>query len=74
MTMESSETGVMAIEDGDPSEVLQQRYFEIGLPVREIDINVDHAIVKHFSEHLYSSPNKAIEELDAQLKKLEEEG
>lgn len=63
MTMESSETGVMAIEDGDPSEVLQQRYFEIGLPVREIDINVDHAIVKHFSEHLYSSPNKAIEEL-----------
>jgi len=38
-------------------------YFEMGKPVRDIDINVDHAIVKHFSEHLYSSPNKAIEEL-----------
>lgn len=38
-------------------------YFELGAPVRDIDINVDHAIVKHFSEHLYSSPNKAIEEL-----------
>jgi hypothetical protein len=38
-------------------------YFEVGDPVRDIDINVDHAIVKHFSEHLYSSPNKAIEEL-----------
>lgn len=38
-------------------------YFEMGAPVRDININVDHAIVKHFSEHLYSSPNKAIEEL-----------
>lgn len=38
-------------------------YLEVGTPVRDIDINVDHAIVKHFSEHLYSSPNKAIEEL-----------
>lgn len=38
-------------------------YFEVGVPVRDIEIHVDHAIVKHFSEHLYSSPNKAIEEL-----------
>lgn len=45
-----------AVSDSDP-------YFEVGDPVRDIDINVDHAIVKHFSEHLYSSPNKAIEEL-----------
>jgi hypothetical protein len=42
---------------------VEKPYFELGLPVRDVEINVDLAIVKHFSEHLYSSPNKAIEEL-----------
>lgn len=62
MTLEFAE-----IEEIDPSTpdltTSQPAYFELGAPVRDIEINVDHAIVKHFSEHLYSSPNKAIEEL-----------
>lgn len=37
--------------------------FEVGEPVDEVKIDIDYAIIKHFSEHLYSSPNKAIEEL-----------
>lgn len=37
--------------------------FDVGKPVDEVRIDIDHAIIKHFSEHLYSSPNKAIEEL-----------
>lgn len=62
MTAESLEEGVAAAGVDTPRESSQQ-YFEVGSPVKVIDINVDHAIVKHFSEHLYSSPNKAIEEL-----------
>jgi len=38
-------------------------YYSLGKTLRGVQIKVDHAIVKHFSEHLYSSPNKAIEEL-----------
>lgn len=38
-------------------------YYTLGKTLRGVQIKVDHAIVKHFSEHLYSSPNKAIEEL-----------
>jgi hypothetical protein len=30
-----------------------------------VSLSVDYAIVKHFSEHLYGSPNKAVEELVA---------
>lgn len=37
--------------------------FIVGNPVDEVKIDIDYAIIKHFSEHLYSSPNKAIEEL-----------
>jgi len=37
--------------------------FGVGDPVAEVKIDIDHAIIRHFSEHLYSSPNKAIEEL-----------
>jgi len=37
--------------------------FDVGSQVDTVNINIDYAIVKHFSEHLYSSPNKAIEEL-----------
>lgn len=36
----------------------------IGAPTGEnVTIAVDYAIIRHFSEHLYGSPNKAIEEL-----------
>lgn len=35
----------------------------VGTPVDNISIEIDYAIMQHFSEHLYGSPNKAIEEL-----------
>jgi hypothetical protein len=31
--------------------------------VENVEVDIDQAIVKHFSQHLYSSPHKAIEEL-----------
>jgi hypothetical protein len=34
-----------------------------GQQVDEVVVNIDHAIIRHFSENLYGSPNKAIEEL-----------
>jgi len=34
-----------------------------GEQVDEVTIDIDYKIIKHFSENLYSSPNKAIEEL-----------
>lgn len=40
-------------------------HFEEGTTVHSVKIDIDYAIVKHFSENLYSSPNKAIEELVA---------
>ena len=38
---------------------------QIGTPVDMVSIEIDYAIIQHFSDHLYSSPNKAIEELVA---------
>lgn len=37
--------------------------FNTGNMIDEVTVDIDFAIIKHFSEHLYSSPNKAIEEL-----------
>jgi hypothetical protein len=34
-----------------------------GIKIDTVDIEIDYAILQHFSKHLYSSPNKAIEEL-----------
>jgi hypothetical protein len=34
-----------------------------GINIDTVDIEIDYAILQHFSKHLYSSPNKAIEEL-----------
>lgn len=37
---------------------------ELGTATGEsVSIEVDYAIIRHFSEHLYGSPNKAVEEL-----------
>jgi hypothetical protein len=33
--------------------------------VDEVSLNIDYNIIQHFSQHLYGSPNKAIEELVA---------
>jgi hypothetical protein len=35
----------------------------IGAKAGEVSISIDYAIIQHFSEHLYGSPNKAVEEL-----------
>ncbi|GAA4807997.1 hypothetical protein GCM10023200_52090 [Actinomycetospora chlora] len=36
---------------------------ELGTNVDQVTVDIDNAIISHFSEHLYNSPNKAIEEL-----------
>ncbi|WP_312865128.1 ATP-binding protein [Saccharothrix tamanrassetensis] len=36
---------------------------EHGSPVAYVQVEIDYAILQHFSQHLYSSPNKAVEEL-----------
>ncbi len=38
-------------------------FYEIGKRSGEIDVTISYRIIKLFSEGLYSSPNKAIEEL-----------
>jgi hypothetical protein len=37
----------------------------VGKKRGEVALEIDYAIVRHFSEHLYGSPNKAVEELVA---------
>src|SRR4051812_3623862 len=37
----------------------------VGQKRGEVELEIDYAIVRHFSEHLYGSQNKAIEELVA---------
>ena len=47
---------------------LVQNFEEEGGPdpvVGEVVLEVDYQIIEHFSEHLYASPNKAVEELVA---------
>lgn len=36
---------------------------DVGTPVDEVFVEIDYAILQHFSKHLYASPNKAVEEL-----------
>ena len=36
---------------------------QLGSQVAEVTLDIDYQIIEHFSRHLYSSPNKAIEEL-----------
>lgn len=35
----------------------------LGVAIDEVFVEIDYAILQHFSKHLYSSPNKAVEEL-----------
>jgi hypothetical protein len=39
--------------------------YELGEVAGVVELEIDYAIVRHFSEHLYGSPNKAVEELVA---------
>ena len=36
---------------------------DLGQKIDTVEITVDHAIIQHFSQHLYASPHKAVEEL-----------
>ncbi|GHB81434.1 ATP-binding protein [Persicitalea jodogahamensis] len=36
---------------------------QVGVEVDQVTLDIDYHIIEHFSKHLYSSPNKAIEEL-----------
>lgn len=39
--------------------------FLLGTAIDDVVLNIDYQIIEHFSEHLYGSPNKAVEELIA---------
>lgn len=36
---------------------------DLGEEIAQIKLDIDYKIIEHFSEHLYGSPNKAVEEL-----------
>ena len=42
-----------------------QEPFDVGVAVDNVSLDIDYQIIQHFSQHLYGSPNKAIEELVA---------
>ena len=47
------------------SNTIKDRINDIGQPLDEVILQVDYQIIEHFSENLYDSPNKAVEELVA---------
>lgn len=47
------------------AENLVKDVFDVGEPIDDVSLNIDYQIIQHFSQHLYGSPNKAIEELVA---------
>jgi hypothetical protein len=55
------------IENTAASETSEQekKLFDIGESVDEVSLTINYQIVQHFSQHLYGSPNKAVEELVA---------
>src|SRR5689334_10586115 len=48
------------IPDPDPD---VPAFASVGIPTSDIDVKISYRIIQLFSEGLYSSPNKAIEEL-----------
>ena len=44
---------------------IAQKIDQLGRVVDNVVLEVDYQIIEHFSEHLYDSPNKAVEELVA---------
>ena len=47
------------------TETIKDRIADLGEVVDNVVLEVDYQIIEHFSEHLYDSPNKAVEELVA---------
>lgn len=56
---EGAVTAALPVADGAPASP------ELGQAADTIVIEIDYAIIQHFSQHLYGSPNKAVEELVA---------
>ena len=50
-------------EPGEPYAATFGDVINAGTEVDQVEVEIDYAIISHFSKHLYSSPNKAIEEL-----------
>jgi hypothetical protein len=46
-----------------PNQMSEKHFFEIGKQTSHIDVRISYRIIELFSEGLYSSPNKAVEEL-----------
>ncbi len=44
-------------------ETTTQKPFDFGEDIDSVSLDIDYQIIQHFSQHLYGSPNKAIEEL-----------
>lgn len=59
---EATEEGVESNQEG-VAELPEST--AVGRKRGEVELEIDYAIVRHFSEHLYGSPNKAVEELVA---------
>lgn len=53
----------MSKQDRSAPATIEQNGQTLGRVVDEVVLEIDYAIIEHFSRHLYSSPNKAIEEL-----------
>ena len=47
------------------AETIKDQIADLGDVVDNVVLEVDYQIIEHFSEHLYDSPNKAVEELVA---------
>lgn len=54
-----------AAADGEDGPAELPEATAVGRKRGEVELEIDYAIVRHFSEHLYGSPSKAIEELVA---------
>lgn len=53
----------MTESDSTPAADAGGRSTAVGTQVDEVFVEIDYAILQHFSKHLYASPNKAVEEL-----------
>lgn len=53
----------MTDDRGRPVPDIDGHVDERGTPIRDVPVEIDYAIIEHFSKHLYGSPNKAVEEL-----------
>ena len=65
MTAAEDDAGQSAVRSGGAAPEDVPVIADLGQPADTIVIAIDYAIIQHFSQHLYGSPNKAVEELVA---------